>query len=72
MRFCVMVEQRQVGFVEADIPDDEWERHPHQNVRKKLIKRAAVEAMAQGADIAWEEPFEVEATTSGWRIDMGN
>lgn len=64
MRFKVIVEQRQTGIVEAEVPDEKWERHTDKLYRRKMVKQAAAKALADDAEIKWLEPDGIEATTS--------
>ena len=63
MKIKVVVEQRHVGVVVAEVPDEKWEKHTYPYVRRKLIKQAAAKALADGADVEWWEPSPIEATT---------
>lgn len=64
MRFKVVVEQRKIGFIEVDVPDDEWNAHASYTVRRKLVKKAAANALSDGAEIDWQNPDPIEPTTS--------
>lgn len=63
MKFKVCVEQRQVGYVECEVPDEKWEKHADRLYRRKMVKQAANRALADGADVEWLSPEAPEATT---------
>ena len=70
MKFFVTIEQRRIGFIEAEVPDEWWEQHTYPYSRRKAIKQAATKALEEGAVIDWQPPTPPEATTDAWPVDM--
>lgn len=69
MKLLGTVEQRMTGNVVIEIPDEVWEAHPYFTVRRKLVKKAVAEAVANGAAIIWNEPWPIEAQTGAFPLD---
>ena len=69
MKFKAIVEQKRIGFVEIEVPDEEWEAHTYFMVRRKMLKGAAAKALEDGARVDWQEPYPIEPTTSAWPTD---
>ena len=64
MKFKVCVEQRRLGVIEVEIPDGKWETTDGRYARRRLVKKYAGAALANGAEVEWGEPEAIEATTS--------